>query len=204
MGLIQIQQPTIEPVTLADVKTALRIDADMTDEDAFVSLLIGAARRYAESYTGRSFITQRWRSVLDEFPGNTFGPNIGMTGGICLERGPVISVDAINYTAMDGMQQQMDMSTIAVDFSSPLPRITPCFGRIWPIPLPQIGAVQVEYTAGYGPAPEDVPEGIRQWIIMRVATLYENREEVAILNRGSVGILPFVDDLLNPYQVVVQ
>jgi uncharacterized phiE125 gp8 family phage protein len=67
--------------------------------------------------------------------------------------------------------------------------------------LPQIGAVQINYTAGYGTAATNVPEGIRHWMFLRVASLYENREEVAILTRGKVEILPFVDFLLDPYKV---
>jgi hypothetical protein len=45
-----------------------------------------------------------------------------------------------------------------------------------------------------------VPEGIRHWILLRVGTLYENREEVAILSRQSIEPLPFVDCLLDPYK----
>jgi hypothetical protein len=72
---------------------------------------------------------------------------------------------------------------------------------VWPIPLPQIGAVQINYTAGYGTTAASVPEGIRHWMLMRISTLYENREEVAILGRGKVDPLPFVDGLLDPYRV---
>jgi hypothetical protein len=46
-----------------------------------------------------------------------------------------------------------------------------------------------------------VPEGLRNWILLRTGSLYENREEVAILNRGKVEELPFVDGLLDPYRV---
>lgn len=58
----------------------------------------------------------------------------------------------------------------------------------------------MDYTAGYGDAATDVPEGIRHWILLRVGTLYENREEVAILSRQSIEPLPFVDCLLDPYK----
>ena len=86
---------------------------------------------------------------------------------------------------------------------SPLPRVTPVFGKIWPVTLPQVGAVQINYTAGYGASASAVPDGIRHWMLMRVATLYVNREEVAILGRGKVDPLPYVDGLLDPYRVPV-
>jgi uncharacterized phiE125 gp8 family phage protein len=44
-----------------------------------------------------------------------------------------------------------------------------------------------------------VPEGIRSWMLIRIGTVYENREEVAILTKGKLEALPYVDSLLDPY-----
>ena len=208
MPLVQIAAPAIEPVLLAEAKNHLRVDNDITQDDMLITMLIGAARRYAEMYCNRSFITQQWRLVLDSFPGPSlsgvpFGVTYSLPGhAILLERGPVLSLDSIIYTAMDGTEVPMPMTDWTADLSGGLARVTPKFGKIWPIPIPQIGAVKVNYTAGYGPSAADVPEGIRQWILLRVSTLYENREEVAIMQRGNVSPLPFVDGLLDPYRVV--
>lgn len=209
MPLIQIAEPAVEPVTLAEAKLHLRVDDDMLDDDPLITMLIGAARRYAEMYCARSFITQQWRLVLDAFPGgNLMGVPAGIPYGlpgnaILLERGPVASVDSIAYTAMDGSTATMPATDWVADLSGSLARITPRFGKIWPIPLPQIGSVRVQFTAGYGDTAAKVPAGIRHWILLRTATLYENREEVAILNRGKVDPLPFVDGLLDPYRAVL-
>jgi hypothetical protein len=46
------------------------------------------------------------------------------------------------------------------------------------------------------------PRGSRAWIKLRVGSLYAHREEVALLTRGSIAPLPFIDGLLDPYQVV--
>lgn len=210
MPLIQTTPPASEPVLLADAKNHLRVDADLTADDTLITLLISAARRYAEMYTGRSFITQGWQLVLDSFPGPSligvpYGVPYSLPGhAILLERGNVQSITSVKYTAMDGSTQIMPPATYTADLSGAPARVTPIFGQIWPIPLPQIGAVQVNYTAGYGPAATDVPEGIRQWILLRLSTLYNNREEVAVLPRGKVEPLPFVDGLLDPYRVVMQ
>lgn len=207
MPLIQTASPGLEPVLPADLRLFCRIDS--TVEDTLLTLLISAARRYAEMYTGRSFVTQAWRLVLDSFPGPSlvgvpYGVPYSLPGhAILLERSPLQAVTGITYLAMDGTWQTMQGTDYTVDASGALPRITPVFGKIWPIPLPQIGAVRVDYTAGYGPAAADVPEGLRHWIMLRAATLYENREEVAIMNRGKVEPLPFVDGLLDPYRLVL-
>jgi uncharacterized phiE125 gp8 family phage protein len=209
MPLIQIQAPASEPVTVIEAKNHLRVDSDLTEDDALIAMLIGAARRYAETYCARSFITQKWRLVLDAFPGPCLmgapmGVPYSLPGhAVLLERGSVLSVDSITYQDMTSAWQAMAVGDFVAELSGALGRITPVFGKIWPTPtLPQIGAVRVDYTAGYGVNASDVPEGIRQWILMRVGTLYENREEVAILGRGKVDPLPFVDSLLDPYRIV--
>lgn len=211
MPLAQTSAPGTEPLALADVKNYLRVDSDLTQDDTLIALLIGAARRYAEHYTGRSFISQGWKLTMDSFPGyGITGAPWGVTyshprQAVLLEKGPVISVDSIVYTGMDGSTVTVTTPAApdyAIDLTGAMPRITPGFGKVWPIPLPQIGAVAINYTAGYGATAASVPEGIRQWMLMRVSSLYENREEVAILGRGKVEALPFVDSLLDPYKVV--
>ncbi len=209
MPLIQTTAPGTEPVTLAEAKLHLRVDADLTADDTLITMLIGAARRYAEMYCNRSLITQRWRLVIDSFPGPSmigvpFGIPYTLPGhAILLERGRVQSVDSITYTAMDGNEATMPTTDWVAETASPIARITPRFGKIWPIPLPQIGAVKVDFTAGYGDTSAAIPEGIKHWILLRTGTLYENREEVAVINKGKVEPLPFIDGLLDPYRVVM-
>jgi len=209
MPLIQTTAPGTEPVTLAEAKLHLRVDADLTADDTLITLLIGAARRYAEMYCNRSLITQRWRLVIDSFPGPSmigvpFGIPYTLPGhAILLERGRVQSVDGITYTAMDGNEATMPITDWVAETASPIARVTPRFGKIWPIPLPQIGAVKVDFTAGYGDTAAAIPEGIKHWILLRTGTLYENREEVAVINKGKVEPLPFIDGLLDPYRVVM-
>jgi hypothetical protein len=109
-------------------------------------------------------------------------------------------VVAINYLDMAGITQAMPTTNFTVDAACEPARITPVFGQIWPIALPQIGAVSVTFDAGYGAAAA-VPEGIKSWIKLRVGSLYAHREEVAALSRGRIEPLPFVDGLLDPFKV---
>lgn len=208
MPLMQTLAPAVEPVSLADVY----LQSEIIDNahDSMLLMLISAARQYVESYTGRSLITQKWRLVLDSFPGLQSGGYVEYgraysmpSNSILLERGNVLSVDSITYVAMDGTTQTASSSGYVSDLSGCPARVAPKFGQIWPIAVPQIGAVTVDYTAGYGPAASDVPEGIRNWILIRVATLYENRESVAILSRGKIEPLPYMDTMLDPFGVVL-
>jgi hypothetical protein len=94
----------------------------------------------------------------------------------------------------------MPAANYTVDSTCEPARITPVFGQIWPIALPQIGAVSVIFDAGYGDA-SAVPEGIKTWIKLRLGSLYVHREEVASMTRGRIDPLPFIDGLLDPYKV---
>ena len=120
---------------------------------------------------------------------------------ILLPKCPVQSVVNIQYLDMASTTQTMPPADYTVDAACEPARVTPVFGKIWPITLPQIGAVWVTFDAGYGAA-ASVPEGLKSWIKIRVGTLFENREEVAIIGRGQVKELPFVDGLLDAYRVV--
>ena len=205
MGYKLITAPTTEPLTLLEAKAHLRVDT--VDDDALIGLLITATRQYCEQLTARSLVTQQWSLVLDSFPGGgNFADQFGYAGilpghAVLLEKGPVQSIDSITYTDMASAAQTMPPTDYIAELSGPLARITPRFGKIWPIALPQIGSAVVNFTAGYGAAAA-VPEGLKAWIKLRLAALYENREE-AISGRGIViAELPFVDSLLDAYRIV--
>ena len=206
MPLQLITPAAQEPVSILEARQHLRVDFD--DDDALISALISAARQAAEMLTGRQFITARWKLVLDSFPGPSL---MGVPAGvpftlpghaILLPKGPVQGVVTITYLDMAGVLQTMPAANYAQDLACEPARITPVFGQIWPIPLPQIGAVSVTFDAGYG-APEQVPEGIKSWIKLRVGSLYAHREDVAALSRGRIEPLPFLDGLLDPYRMVL-
>ena len=206
MPLQLITPASQEPVSILEARQHLRVDFD--DDDALISALISVATQAAQTLTGRQFITARWKLVLDSFPGPSL---MGVPAGvpftlpghaILLPKGPVQGVVTITYLDMAGVLQTMPAANYAQDLSCEPARITPVFGQIWPIPLPQIGAVSVTFDAGYG-APEQVPEGIKSWIKLRVGSLYAHREDVAALSRGRIEPLPFLDGLLDPYRMVL-
>lgn len=222
MALKLLTAPTAEPVTLADAKLHCRIDD--TAQDAWLTVAIAAARRHAEMVTRRALVTQQWKVVLDQFPrpgmnisnANWYGPQWGITPGplsvsspegrtgyeLFLPMPPLQSVDSISYyDQATGVLTLLDPSQYIVDDVSEPARITPAYGTSWPATQNRINAVEVTFTCGFG-APSDVPEGIQNWVLIRVGTLYENREEVALMNRGKIEPLPYVDLLLDPYRVV--
>jgi hypothetical protein len=222
MALRLVTAPTVEPLTVSDavVKQALRVID--TAEDAYITLLLTMAREACERITRRALMTQTWALTMDKFPApgmetssaNWYGPAWGTGPGpltvtrpdgvsqteIWLPKCPIASVSSIVYWDQFGVQQTLDPSQYIVDTASEPGRITPAVNSAWPATWNRANAVTVTYVAGW-PDAASVPASVKQWILMTVATLYENREAVAILQRGSIQELPYVDTLLDSLRV---
>jgi uncharacterized phiE125 gp8 family phage protein len=198
MSLQLVTPPAVEPVTLAEAKAHLRVD--FSDDDALITTLIAAARQQAETLTKRQFCTATWKLNLDRFPyyGCFTNYDYPPPSGIVVPKAPVASITSIQYLDMGSTLQTMSSSYYATDLACEPARITPIFGQIWPITLPQIGAVSVTFVAGYGVAAA-VPEGLKAWIKIRVGSMYANREEISSERGSPIG---FIDSLLDPFKVV--
>lgn len=153
MPLLTTTPPTAEPIDVAEAR--LHCKQDITADDPLLAVWVGHARAECETKTQRQLVSARFTLVLDSFPGSSqmgvpFGSTYTLPGhAIVLPKGPLIQVVSIKYLDMQGVWQTLDPAWYTVEPASGLPRITPVFGRIWPIPLPQIGAVQVTFDAGY-------------------------------------------------------
>jgi len=189
--------PSVEPVSLAEATAHLRVD--FQDDDAYIRALIVAAREQCELRTRAAFIAQTHILNLDHFPGAVLEEALIFGGDpIYLPRSPVLSVTSVQYVDDQGTLTVLPTAAYQTDIYSHTPRIKPAYGYTWPTTRAGVAnAVTVTYQAGYGPDPDDVPEGIRQAIKILVGTWYENRESVAV---GSVSIVPMsVGYLLAPY-----
>lgn len=205
-GLTLVTPPAAEPVTLAEAKAHLRVE--IADDDALIADLVAAARQAAESHTRRALITQTWRLTLDRFPGKPLPWWDGVREGadvpepanaIELPRPPLQSVTSV--TAYDDADAATVMAATDyfVDSDHEPGRVVLRSGKTWPVVLRVAAGVEIEYVAGYGAA-TDVPEAIRQGLLLLVGHFYENREAVAAA--GAVSELPLgVAALWRPYRV---
>jgi len=153
MPLKLVSAPTIQPLHVNDVRQ--HVKQDIEDDDNLISLYLGAAVEFAQMQTQRQAVAARYQFILDAFPGPSLmgvphGKAFGMpVHAILIPRTPLVQVISIEYTAMDGTTQVMPSTDYTIDINCDPPRITPVFGKIWPIPLPQIGSVRVNFIAGY-------------------------------------------------------
>ena len=190
MPLQLLTPPSAEPMHLNDAM--LHINQTAGVDDAHIVSSIMAARRSVENRTWRQLIAARYRQTLDSFPGVgqsgvPWGQRFTMPGNaIFLDRAPVLEVTSIQYLAMDGTIQTVDPTTYTVDAVCEPCRITPVFGKLWPIALPQIGAVWVTFITGFAsPITSDATTGtftVKTWKTLAVG------EAVRFSNSG--GALP--------------
>lgn len=156
--------PATEPATLAETKSALRIDH--SDEDAEVERAIASAREYLEGYMGRPIVTQTITGATDRF-----------SAYIALKPG-VQSVESIKYTDEDGAEQTVDPSVYEVDTFSLGGGVFLSYDKEWPTPRGDRFSVRVEFVAGYG-GQVDVPSKVKSAVILIAGDLLNNRENSA-------------------------
>ena len=174
-------------VSLAEAKLHLRVDH--SEEDALITAMITAATETCEQITGRALMPQTWELTLDAFP-----------DVIELTRVPVASITTLTYTDLAGASQTLTANTqyrlrTVDDYSSAF--VVPAYGLEWPETREDTDVVAVRFAAGYANAAA-VPQPIKNWILINVASMYENRE--AEVQRQTVS-LKFVDGLLDRYKV---
>src|SRR5207237_2496259 len=64
-----------------------------------------------------------------------------------------------------------------------------------------VAGIEIDVEVGYGAAPSNIPETLRQALLLLVAHWYENRGLIAIGN--SVAVLPMpIAALIAPYRVL--
>lgn len=138
--------PAAEPVSLAEAKQYLRIDA--ADLDIEVGGFIKAARAQIEAITSTRLITQTVEL---------------RASGFCdldqLPIGPVQAVTAISYIDPQGAVQALAGYEL---FGAGLSwGIRPALNTAWPSARAGRGVIMVTARVGYGATGEDLPQGVK-------------------------------------------
>lgn len=206
MALSLVSGPSVAPITLEECKAHLKVD-DTTD-DALIDALIAVVLQYLDGQDGilgRGLVTQTWDYTIDRFPPdiiwyNDFG--YWSQEPIMLPLRPVQSISSISYVDSDGATQTYSASnySLSADTNS-MPRVDLGYSLTWPTTRQQRDAVTVRFIVGYGDVGSDVPEPIRQAMLLMIGHLYENRQTVSV---GAMTEIPFTANaLLAPYRTFV-
>lgn len=174
------------PVPLRELAAHLRLSNGFSDdgsEDGLLELYLRNATAQIERRTGQVMVNRPYLLQVAHWD---------RRGCLTLPVGPVQMVDQIQFISPS--------STIDLDPEDWM--LTPGTtrqmvqgadgGPLWPLPY---GAVaEVHFTAGYGPTWNDVPNDLRQAVLLLAAHMYENRFGDVELDGGlPFGVLATVE-----------
>jgi hypothetical protein len=183
MGLKLITPPEIEPVTLQEIHDHTRISHAV--EDALLTSWIVSARQRAEDILNRAFIAQVWELTLDNFP----------CLPLILPRVPLMQLLSIKYydtanaetelyyesynpvtTTDEGGEEPATNANFFVDTDSEPGRLGFAYLKDWPsVILRPLAGVKIRFAAGYGLEAADVPQNVRDAILLYCGWRNENR-----------------------------
>lgn len=190
---VQVVTPATEdPVTLAELKTYLRIDGN--SEDDLLGGLITSATAAAENWTGRAFITRTLKAWFDRCP-----------DGMALElpHPPVTAITTVSTFDDADTETTFATTNYIADIYGEPARVCLRNAASWPTDLRSANALAVRFTAGYGAAAA-VPAGIKEAIKALAAHAYEWRGAQKTADNAMTveGAPALVRELLRPYQIL--
>ena len=161
-GIKVVTPPAIEPVTVQELKENLRLDGDF--QTSMLESLIKSARISVETKLHRTLIETEYIQLHQNFEKE-----------LELYRPPAISISEIQYESDSGLVTIDPAEYILDKYSTPA-KVIPV--NYWPTiaTSAKANAVQITFKAGYGQETTDVPEPIRQAIIMLASDMYEHPE----------------------------
>jgi uncharacterized phiE125 gp8 family phage protein len=157
MAIKILVEPAIEPVTLAETKSWLRLDS--ADEDDLLTALIKTARIRSETITNRAMITQTVQETFVRY---------SASGVIDFSFAPVQSINSVVKIASNGAETILTATDYFADLDN---------NRIKVNSLSGAASFRIEYIAGYGLLSTDVPAPLKTAILLQIAWLFEHRDE---------------------------
>jgi uncharacterized phiE125 gp8 family phage protein len=191
-NLTPITAPADHPMTLAEAKEHLRVT--WSEEDDRIDSLTQAAIAYLDGrdgILGRALAPQTWEYTLERFP---------VCAWIDLPLPPVQSITSVIYKDVNGSPQTWGGSNYSLGADKQWrPRIIRAPSVSWPATWGEPEAVTIRAVHGYASG-ADVPEPIRQALLLLIGHWYSSREAVAI-GTISKDIEFAVGALVAPYQL---
>ncbi|MDX3973010.1 head-tail connector protein [Shinella sp.] len=187
MTIAELMPPAAEPITLAEVKAHLRLDA--SDEDTLLADLMRAARVYLEGQTGLALIARTFRLYLDDWP---------QTRVIQIARGPVQTIEAVTVYDAAGAPVEVDATGYVLDGTARPARPARLVLPARPATERALNGIEIDFTAGFGESGAEVPDTLKRALLLHVAAMYELRGVLSLDDQP--GAVPQgYDRLVAPY-----
>lgn len=162
-----VTAPATSSLTLEEVKAWSVVE--FGDDDALLTNLIHAAEAHVDGTgeLGRAMITQSWAQWECNSPGR-----------VRLLMSPVQSLTSVEYYS-SGVLETATLSDFELWRDGEFMICKPKSGAQWPAADSRPDAIKITYSAGFGDDPEDIPESVRQAMVLLISHLYENRSAVS-------------------------
>lgn len=155
------------PVSLADLKQAMRIDVTTsTGEDDLISGYGRTAAARLENEYRVVVLRKQFDLALDLPPAEPV---------VNLPMSPLVSVDRISSIDRDGVETAMSSSGYYVDAISQPGRVGLMPGFSWPSSLRDAAGLVIRFTAGASTSASGVPDPMATAVKQLAAFLYERR-----------------------------
>ncbi len=163
-GFVLETAPTVEPITIEEVKLAAKIDTAADDD--FLTSLVVRVREEVEDATGRAIITQTRKLILDYF----------IAGYVELPGAPLQSIVDIITIADDGDETTFADTNYFTDTGAEPGRVALRTAGVWPLVFRPYAGIVIQYKCGYGDTASDVPDSLKRALIEKAALRYRYRE----------------------------
>ena len=177
------------PVSLTEAKSHLKVDT--TADDTYITSIIKAATQLSEEYTNRFFIDTEIEQYASSF--------VELK---TLFKSKVSAVAHVKYYDSDNSLQTLSATIYDTQLQYEPSQIQLANDKSFPEITKRNDAVVARYTVGYGSAASDVPEIIKQAILLTIGNFYQNRNSV-VIGRIATELPMNVKWLLDTYKVQI-
>lgn len=174
-------------ITTSEAKEHLKVDT--TADDTLIGNLITAAVQSAQIYTNRFFLISQIIQYGDKWE------DIKV-----LFKSKVASVISVKYYDSDNTLQTLSTDVWLADTKHQPARIGLKPNQDFPQLADRINAIEVTYKVGYGENANDVPQGIKQAVLLTIGNWYQNRQDV-VVGRIATELPKSAQYLLEQYKV---
>ena len=185
---------TTYPVSLTEAKLHLKVD--VSTDDLLIQNLITAATHLSEEYTNRFFLNTSvvmfcsdWSDLKALFKSNvTFNVNSDTITYYAPGDANVLTLlPNTNYNVITSYQPAL---------------VNLVENKTFPSIQTRSDAIKITYTSGYGSLSSNVPQEIKQAILLTIGNWYANRQSI-VIGRISTELQQNVKWLLDTYKIQI-
>jgi len=199
MRIQLVSGPIEEPVDERDFKDQARLEAGDADEDVYIKRILKTARQWVENWTGRCLMDSTYDYWIDDWPDGDIieipkPPLIWTVADSLVEyvHSPTEAAGVISYTTSTWSTDEY-----LVDTDSIPGRIVLDYSKTWPTyTLRPYNPIRIRFDCGWTD-PDDVPEPLKQAILVLATDMYEIRQDTFIgglIVRERESVRHLIDD----------